>query len=159
MATFASLAGIWFPIPQSPPGDARLQMSSLLPGILHQQQAFFLRNEWCTSRLFTNFNDILVGRNDLASLEPQVCLSSQYQAENPPADPINKQHSDNDDPGQFQDCSLIALPCHACHSRRRSTNTGAHVAEHFVGVVECFLGAGIVVDVEGDVFESRGLLG
>lgn len=81
------------------------------------------------------------------------------QTQDPTTDPVNEQDRDDDDPGQLENGQLVTLSRHAREPTRRPSNAGGHVAKHLVRVVQGLLGACIVVDVERDVFEGRGLLG
>lgn len=88
-----------------------------------------------------------------------AALPPKDQPQDPSTDPVNQQHRDDENPGQFQHGHLVALSRHARQSARGSANARAHVAKHLVGIVQGLLGTGIVVDIQRDVFEGRGLLG
>ena len=77
----------------------------------------------------------------------------------PSQDEVQHQKHNDQHPSQFHDAQFVTLAGHAGHSPHGAAHRGAHVAEDFVGVVQGALRAGIVVDVEGDVFQLRGFRG
>lgn len=85
-------------------------------------------------------------------------LGTKQQAPNPATDIVDQQECDDDDSRQFQHSDLVALLGHAGQAAGAALDARAHVAEDFVGVVEGVLAACIVVDVQCDVFQGRGLL-
>jgi hypothetical protein len=94
----------------------------------------------------------------ILSLSVRNQLGTKQQAPNPAADIVDQQESDDDDSRQLQYGDLVALLGHAGQAAGTALNARAHVAEDLVRVVEGVLAARIVVDVQGDVFQRRGLL-
>ena len=94
-----------------------------------------------------------------ALVDIRIALPPKDKAQNPPTHPINHQQHDDNDTRQLQHGHFITLFRHAGQSARGPANIRAHIAEHFIRVVERLLRPRVVVDVQCDMLESRGLLG